>query len=219
MPTRRCRGVHVDRHQRRGRMERQPGAGRQHHLRLGQRVDLPQQRIVEHARRHDQPAAQHRSQSRGKRRVVHPHLCLRMHRSQPLHSPGTTPHQPHRPATHPLLRFFRQNCAESRPLATLRCTHHPHAQHRALGRGLAPLGVRQEPVRATQRHERPAQRRRPRRDPAAIQVPHAVRRTGPPDRIVQQLVIANHRDAHLTRAGSGEDPRGHGTSQPAPRSS
>ena len=108
----------------------------------------------------------------------------------------------------------RQPRGQPRPLAALRGAGDPHAQHRALGRGLAALAVGQEAVRAVQRHERARHRRHARGDPAAVQIADTVRRAWPPDRVVQQLVAADDRDAHLARAARRQDARRHGT-QPA----
>ena len=109
-PPRRCRGIHVDRHQRRGRMDRQPGAGRQLHLRL-----RPARRSA--------PATRRRTRTPSRRSRPSEHR-LAMPRQAPgrpptpaprdaaqpaAPQPGTAPHQPRRPATHPLLRFFRQS--------------------------------------------------------------------------------------------------------------
>ena len=71
---------------------------------------------------------------------------------------------------------------------------------RAFAGGLAALGVGQEPVGAVQRHEGPGHRGHARRDAAAMQVADAVRRAGPPDRVVQQ---ARRRRATATRTSPG----------------
>ena len=84
---------------------------------------------------------------------------------------------------------------------------------------LAAFGVRQEPVGAVQRHERPAERRRARRDAAPMQVADAVRRAGPPDRVVQQLVVAQPPRPHLAGAGAARMRAVTARSQPAPRRS
>ena len=89
----------------------------------------------------------------------------------------------------------------------------------ALVQARATLAVRQKPLGAVQRQKTAGHGGNPGHHPAAMQIADPVRRAWPPDRIVQQRVITQHGDAHLARAGGGQNAQRHGSGQPSPRSS
>ena len=113
----------------------------------------------------------------------------------------------------------RQAGGQPRPLAALRGAGDADRHDVALAQARATLAVRQEALGAVQRHEAACHGGHPGNHPATMQIADPVRRAWPPDRIVQQRVITQHGDAHLARAGGGQDAQRHGSGQPSPRSS